>query len=199
MVVSSIFLLLKNLVMNNNPLAEIFWNFLNTILLYIVIVLLILLLIVWVLYYFWIFDKFFSYDRYQMKKEKNPFDLVIEWKVFTNTELKFFNELSKIINNYDYYLFTKIRLIDLVKLKNADYWEYMSIFNKLSKKHIDFIIVDKYWKVKVLIELDDKYHRKYKAVKNDEFKNELASYLNIPLIRFNAWKYYNFDKLVTIL
>jgi len=60
---------------------------------------------------------------------------------------------------------SKIRLIDIVNLKNAKYNEYISIYNKLVWKHIDFVIIDKYWNIKLLIELDDKYHKNEKAKK----------------------------------
>lgn len=40
---------------------------------------------------------------------------------FTQSELKFFNVLNKEIDNKNYFLFTKIRLIDLLKLRKAKY------------------------------------------------------------------------------
>jgi hypothetical protein len=158
------------------------------------------MLIIWFILYklLWL-DKYLNFDFNNKMEKENQFKLVTEWKVFTNTELKFFNELNLLVNNTDYYLFTKIRLVDLVRLKKAEYGKYMSIFNKLSKKHIDFIIVDKYWKIKVLIELDDKSHNNKKVKQNDDFKNELALYLNILLIRYNAWNNYNFENLKNIL
>lgn len=198
MVVSSIFLLFKTLIMNNNPLTELLWNIADTIFWYVVIISLVIIVIALVLNHFWLLDKILNLNKFESKKE-NKFDLVSEWKIFTNTELNFFNELNKLIDNVDYFLFTKVRLVDLVSLKKAEYSVYMKIFNQLSKKHIDFVIVDRYWRIKVLIELDDRYHKKNKAKQNDEFKNELSLYLNIPLIRYNAWNSYNFENLKDIL
>lgn len=184
--------------MNNNPLTELLWNIADTIFWYVVIISLVIIVIALVLNHFWLLDKILNLNKFESKKE-NKFDLVSEWKIFTNTELNFFNELNKLIDNVDYFLFTKVRLVDLVSLKKAEYSVYMKIFNQLSKKHIDFVIVDRYWRIKVLIELDDRYHKKNKAKQNDEFKNELSLYLNIPLIRYNAWNSYNFENLKDIL
>jgi len=189
--------------MYNNPLNEILIPMLNQLFWYVLIILWILLLITWVLYHFGILDKFINFDNYlkpkPIPKKVNPFDLVYQWKVFTSTELKFFHELNKIIDNEEYFLFTKIRLVDLVKIKKAEYTKYMTMFNKLSKKHIDFIIVDKFGNIKLLIELDDKYHNNYKAKINDKFKNELCEYLDIPLIRYYAWKEYDMSRTMKFL
>ena len=187
----------------NNPLNELLSPILDQLFWYIIVIIAVFIIIAWILYHFWLLNKFLNYflnfnNDFETKVE-SQFNLVTEWKVFTNTELKFFNELNLLVNNTDHYLFTKIRLVDLVRLKKSEYGKYMTIFNKLSKKHIDFIIVDKYWKIEVLIELDDKYHNNNKAKINDKFKNELALYLNIPLIRYNAWNNYNFDNLKGML
>lgn len=61
----------------------------------------------------------------------------------------------------------------------------MTIFNKLAMKHIYFIITDYNWNIKLLIELDDRYHNNKKARENDKFKNYLMIYLKIPLMRYN--------------
>ncbi len=191
--------------MNDNPLNELLSSILNQIFWYLIVIILIFWVIAWILYHFWLLNKFLNYflnfnnDSEIESKVESQFILVAEWKVFTNTELKFFNELNLLVNNIDCYLFTKIRLVDLVRLKKAEYSKYMTIFNKLSKKHIDFVIVDKYWKVKALIELDDKSHNTNKAKMNDKFKNELADYLNIPLIRYYASNNYNFENLKNVL
>lgn len=142
------------------------------------------------------FFDIFNFNKKEYEEiDKEDFSLLSEWCIFTKTELKFFIKLNNKIKNTDFILSTKIRLVDLVDIKNAEYKKYMTIFNKLSKKHIDFIITDKYWNIIVLIELDDKYHNNKKSKINDKFKNELFEYLKIPLVRFYAWNSYDFDKL----
>lgn len=92
-------------------------------------------------------------------------------------------------------IFSKPRLADFIDVKRSEYKVYMPTFNKISSKHIDFILLDKYWNLKVLIELDDHYHRKSKVKKNDDFKNELFEYLGLPLVLFKVWKEYDFSIL----
>ena len=187
--------------MSNNSFVELTNWILNQIFIYVVIIILVWWAIVWLLCYIWILDldKILNMWNIKPKKKYNPFYLVSKWKVFTNTELTFFKALNKIIDNENYFLFTKIRLVDLVNIRKAEYWKYITIFNKLSKKHIDFVIADKYWNIKVLIELDDKYHNSNKAKINDKFKNELMEYLKIPLLRYNVWKYYDLDRVRDLL
>ena len=187
--------------MSNNPVMNMINWIMSQIFIYAVIIILIWWAIVWLLCDMWILDldKILNMKDRKPRKKYNPFYLVTQWKLFTNTELTFFRALNKIIDNENYFLFTKVRLVDLVNIRKAEYGKYITIFNKVSKKHIDFIVVDKYGKIKVLIELDDKYHNSNKAKINDKFKNELMEYLKIPLLRYNVWKYYNLDRVRDLL
>lgn len=125
----------------------------------------------------------------------NRFNLFVSKKFFSASELAFFNELNKFLIDSDLVLFSKPRLADFIGVKNWEYKLYMTAFNRISSKHIDFILLDKYWNVKLLIELDDYFHKKTKAKKNDDFKNELFEYLWFPLVRFKVWKTYDFSVL----
>jgi hypothetical protein len=130
-----------------------------------------------------------------VKKYKRKYKCKIN-KIMTYREIWFFKRLKeyfkedKTIN-----IFTKIRLADFIDLdKDLSFWERQSLFNKISRKHIDFIITDINWQVKCLIELDD-YTHKYnrKTIENDEFKDEIFKELWIPLLRFKIWETWNFN------
>jgi hypothetical protein len=72
-------------------------------------------------------------------------------------------------------------------------------FNYISKKHIDFVITDLNWNIKVLIELDWFSHNFDKTKKSDDFKNKVFENLNIPLKRFNVSNSYDFSVLENLL
>jgi len=111
-------------------------------------------------------------------------------KVFTNEELRFYFELSEHIKEKeDVVLLTKVRLADFVKHN-----EYKD-FSRISQKHIDFLISDNKWNIKLLIELDWYSHNYKKTQISDEFKNELFNNLKIPLVRFKNHANFDFRKI----
>jgi len=75
----------------------------------------------------------------------------------------------------------------------------MTIFNQVSRKHLDFVITDTYGKIMCIIELDDKYHSRTQAIKNDKFKDDIFEYIGVPLERFKVGNYYDFERLSPIL
>jgi len=117
-------------------------------------------------------------------------------KVLTNSELFLYNLLKNYFKETNVNIFTKIRLADLVKSKYwISWWERMKTFNKINRKHIDFIITDYSGKILVLIELDDKTHQLQERKNSDEMKNELFEILWVPLIRYRLWNYYDLKLL----
>ena len=100
--------------------------------------------------------------------------------ILTNNELAFYNKILPIVKKYDYYLFTKIRLADLINTKTY------KDFNKIKSKHIDFVITDKETKPILFIELDDKSHLIEKNKQNDIKKNIIFESINGNLIRIKT-------------
>lgn len=124
--------------------------------------------------------------------------------IFTPTEYKFYNSLNAYLGknwlHSEYSVFTKIRMIDIFypdKTWNGK--ENKKYVYKILSKHIDFIITDKKWAPKLLIELDDKYHNGRDYYRSDELKNDISKYTWLPLVRFTASNYYNFTKIENYL
>lgn len=110
--------------------------------------------------------------------------------LFTKTELKFYRELIKISDELNLVIFPKIRLADIFKHEN------IKEFNKIKSKHIDFLLCDKSnCRIRLAIELDDYTHNKQKAIKNDNFKNEIFKQTNLPLIRVKVSNTYNIEEI----
>lgn len=116
--------------------------------------------------------------------------------IMTYRELWFFKRIKEYFrNDPEINIFTKIRLADLISAENnLNYWEKQSLFNKINRKHIDFVISDTNGKIKCLIELDDYTHRYMsKTIENDKFKDEVFEELWIPLLRFKIWETWDFS------
>ena len=69
-------------------------------------------------------------------------------------------------------------------------------FNKISRKTIDFVIVDKKTtKILLAIELDDSTHKRKDRIKRDLFINNLFKKVGINLLRYPVYKTYYKDTL----
>lgn len=114
-------------------------------------------------------------------------------EVLNKSELNFYRQLKSYLDWKWFFIFSKVRLVDFLDLsKIKNFSERTSMFNKVSRKHIDFIITDLESNIRFLIELDWEYHYyDKKAIENDKFKNELFKEIWLKLIRFNVknWFY----------
>lgn len=117
--------------------------------------------------------------------------------LFENSELAFFKQLNDYLKNKELFILSKVRLADFICLKEYIPWfDYYKYRSKITEKHVDFLIVDNYWKIIVLLELDWKSHNTENTVKSDIFKNDVFKELELPFERFeNSKTYYNFSKL----
>lgn len=90
----------------------------------------------------------------------------------------------------------KPRLADVFDHAKGD----LAAFNKISQKHVDFLICrNDDWTPMLAIELDDDSHER-KAVKNrDMFVNALFASAGIPLIRIHVREVEQIERLVAKL
>lgn len=114
---------------------------------------------------------------------------------FFNIAEKNMYDILKLIFKDDYVIFSKVKLIDLLKIKTTgkSYWRYKG---KIQQKHLDFVICDKdRLTVQLAIELDGSMHERPWIKKKDEFKNEVMETIGIPLLRIKAKQSYNLNEL----
>ncbi len=102
---------------------------------------------------------------------------MINFRLLTNNEYVFFYQLKRIADKYDLLVFPKVRLADIFKTK--DEWE----FKKVSSRHIDFTICDRYSRPIVFIELDDNSHVSSQQQIRDMKKDKIFECMNIKLNR----------------
>jgi predicted RNA-binding Zn-ribbon protein involved in translation (DUF1610 family) len=88
----------------------------------------------------------------------------------------------------------KVSLSDIFYVINPD--KYMSSYNKINRKHVDFLICDtETMKPRFAIELDDKSHNRQDRMDRDEFVEELFETAELPLVRIPVRPTYNTNEL----
>ncbi len=109
--------------------------------------------------------------------------------VLTKAELRFYKAF-KAYKNDSNPIFCKVRLADIfTPIANGK--NYMPAFNKISAKHVDFIVCDRETaKPLYAIELDDKSHLSAKVMERDKFVNSVFSQTSLKLIRVQVKKEY---------
>lgn len=111
-------------------------------------------------------------------------------KFLTYYEMKLYNILVNIIFNEHYnryHVFLKTRLADLVEVSIKWKW-YLSNFNRIKNKHIDFVITDRDFNPILAIELNDNSHNYEKRFDRDNFVNMVLSASNINFLIISWWQ-----------
>lgn len=106
--------------------------------------------------------------------------------LLTKYEWGFYKELKPIADELGYTVLAKIRVADLIEVTAKDHSEWQKYFNKISNKHIDFVLAKpENLQVILLIELDDNSHNKTQK-KRDDFINALYQKADYKLLRVNG-------------
>jgi hypothetical protein len=90
----------------------------------------------------------------------------------------------------------KVNLGDVFYATCKNFGERQSYTNKISRKHVDFLLCDKKTALPLLgIELDDKSHDQIKRQIRDQFVETVFQKANLPLERINVRMSYNPNEL----
>lgn len=117
-------------------------------------------------------------DRYSLQES-----------VLTKAELNFYRVLKEVVGE-KYAVLVKVRLADLFSTRGGE--GYYSAFNKISAKHIDFLLADPQSFSPVLaIELDDRSHQNQNRKNRDEFVDQIFEKTGLKLLRVKAANKYD--------
>jgi len=121
-------------------------------------------------------------------------------KLLTPTETNFFNALEAAVG-VEYRIFAQVRIADVLLVKNGlTASRRQTAFNKISSKHVDFVLCDKNnLAVVCAIELDDRSHRESNRATRDDFINHAFLAAKLPLVRFKARNRYQASEIRTRL
>ncbi len=109
-------------------------------------------------------------------------------------ELSFYKVLSSVLGNY-FVIQSKVRLADIFFVPHMK--EKRTYFNKISQRHLDFLICDaKTMKPLLGIELDDTSHRRPEREARDEFMEKVFQSAKLPLLRYPVQTAYNTQEII---
>ena len=102
-------------------------------------------------------------------------------------ERSFFGVLQQAVSS-DFVILAKVRLADIVHpAKNPSHSAWQSAFNRISAKHVDFVLCDpQRLTVQLVIELDDRSHGTLKSGARDSLVDSALADARIPILRVPA-------------
>ncbi|HXH04344.1 MAG TPA: DUF2726 domain-containing protein [Candidatus Competibacteraceae bacterium] len=104
--------------------------------------------------------------------------------LFTPAELRFLAVLEQAVAGRAR-IYGKVRIADLVLVHEAvPRRHYLSLFNPIACKHVDYVLCDGECRVLCAIELDDASHRRADRQVRDQFVDGVMAEVGIPLLRF---------------
>ncbi len=119
--------------------------------------------------------------------------------LLTPAELKFYRTLKEV--SEDLVIFAKVRVADILNVdsKKAK-GSYLKFFNRIARKHVDFLLCDPdTLKPVVAIELDDRSHERSERVERDRFLDRAFKMANLPLIRVKVRAKYDKNEIKELI
>ncbi len=104
--------------------------------------------------------------------------------VMTYYETILFSILGDFCKKYNFVLLSKVRLADFIQpLNTPNRKDYYHWFNRISAKHVDFLVCEtETIRPLCAIELDDYTHRYKNRQDRDEFVNNVYKSINLPIL-----------------
>ena len=111
--------------------------------------------------------------------------------LLSKAERSFYGVLTQAVGDKAL-IFSKVRVADvLAPQKGLNRSSWQQAFNKISAKHVDFLLCDPQdCAVKLAIELDDASHGSAKRQKRDAFLEQACESAGLPLLRIRAARGY---------
>jgi hypothetical protein len=137
------------------------------------------------------------------KKGIDEFPYALRDDFLSPSELSFYKILSLVIPK-EFVIFTKVALKDIFFVTEKDRSKQSTYHNKISKKHVDFLVCNASSMKPVCgIELDDSSHGRQDRVIRDDFVNQVFKNAGLPLIRYTNKRSYVLseveEKLQTVI
>lgn len=124
----------------------------------------------------------YSLFEKQSKVPEEKFSYKSRVYLMTKAELSFYKKLLVDYPSDQYFIFSKVRLADLIDPEGFGE-KRLFAFNKIKAKHIDFVVTDHQSKILKAIELDDYTHNQEKRKERDSFVNEVLESCGIEIAR----------------
>jgi hypothetical protein len=131
-------------------------------------------------------------------KSEDRFDNVFPYRLrddfLSPAELSFYKVLSSVLGER-FVVQSKVRLADIFFVAHPK--EKMVHFNRISQRHLDFLICDARTMEPLLgIELDDASHRRSARRERDEFVEKVFQSAKLPLLRYPVQTTYSTKEII---
>lgn len=103
-------------------------------------------------------------------------------QLLTNRELQEYKKLKQYADVRGWLICPKVRLRDLIEPKRGA-GRQQTLINKISQKHVDFVLVDHAMNVIGVLELDDSTHDRADRKQRDSFVREALEGAGITMIQ----------------
>ena len=134
-----------------------------------------------------------------LKKGDSRYPYVKLDALFTPAERSFLGVLQQAVND-NYFVFGKVRVADVLTPKKGLKKEWQTAFNKIAKKHFDYILCDKNdLSFVCAIELNDRSHNSKKRKERDAFLEGACQSADLPLLQVTARATYNVREIETMI
>jgi hypothetical protein len=115
-------------------------------------------------------------------------------KYFFSAAERSFYEIIKRLVPAEHTLFAKVRLADLVHVSKAS-GSWQAHFNRINRKHVDFVLCNRDLAPLVAIELDDSSHDGEQREARDIFVDQVLAAAALPIVHIRAKRAYAIDEL----
>ena len=136
------------------------------------------------------------------KAGKGPLNFPYQSKdvLCSPAERSFLGVLDNIVGK-NYKIFAKVRLADIVEVqKGLSTSAWQSAFNRISGKHLDFIVCSANdLSIIGAMELDDKTHRSKRRQERDQFLDKTLETAGVPILRIKAQSTYSIKEISSSL
>ncbi len=114
--------------------------------------------------------------------------------LFSPAERSFLGVLDQAVAG-KYRVFGKVRIADVAAVAgNSSRAHWQRAFNRISAKHLDFVVCDPAdLSFVCAIELDDKTHAQHKRKDRDQFVESVCAAMKLPLLRLPAKRGYGVE------
>lgn len=113
---------------------------------------------------------------------------------FSPAERSFYGVLLRALEGFDVKVFAKVRLLDVLYV--PDIPKKIVYLNRVSAKHVDFLICDsKTLSPRLVIELDDSSHAWGARRRRDSFLDAALVNAGLPVLRFRVQRAYDLNEI----
>lgn len=132
-------------------------------------------------------------------KGKGKAQYISAERLLTPTEAIAFRQLHQRIKGHGY-ICPKVRIADLVSVDaKGDRSAFLSAFQKISQKHVDFAVMTLTGEILFAVEIDDRSHERKDRKTRDLFVDAVFEEAGIPLVRIKPGMVASSEELTDVL